>query len=158
MWVVVLVTLMFGGVNGELVTVGGNAGWNQGINYTYWVSQQTFYIGEWLLFRFDKNYFDVLEVNQTSYEHCNSENFIANITKGGRDVFQLTEARPYYFITSKGYCWGGMKLAIDVKNLPPPPAPPPQENYAVGQSMYAGSMNVMPVLVLAISVFVILFG
>ncbi|XP_021861961.2 early nodulin-like protein 20 [Spinacia oleracea] len=155
-WVMLLVILMFDGVNGRRVDVGGNLGWNQNNNFSLWASQETFYIGDWLYFRFDKNYFDVLEVNQTSYENCNSNNFIANVTKGGRDVYQLKEARPYYFICSKGYCYGGMKVAINVKNSSLP-APSPQGNNAVGPSMYLASMNFMLVLFLAISVFITLF-
>ncbi|XP_047336031.1 uncharacterized protein LOC124939615 [Impatiens glandulifera] len=66
------------------------------------------------VFRFDKRYYNVLEVNETSYNYCNDQSFITNITRGGRDVFQLTEARTYYFLSSGGYCFHGMKLTINV--------------------------------------------
>ncbi|KAF4354279.1 hypothetical protein F8388_021756 [Cannabis sativa] len=46
-----------------------------------------------------------------------------NITKGGRDVFQLTEPKTYYFLSGGGYCFGGMKVAIDVVHSGPPPTP-----------------------------------
>lgn len=49
--------------------------------------------------------------------------FIKNITKGGRDVFQVIEAKKYYFINGGGYCLGGMKVAINVENLHPSPSP-----------------------------------
>lgn len=77
----------------------------------------------------DERYqYDVLEVNQTNYESCNSQDFIKNVTGGaGRDVFQLTDPKTYYFICSKGYCWGGMKVAITVLE-PPSPAPSPIKN------------------------------
>uniref|UniRef100_A0A3Q7F919 Phytocyanin domain-containing protein n=1 Tax=Solanum lycopersicum TaxID=4081 RepID=A0A3Q7F919_SOLLC len=75
-------------------------------------------------FVFDKHYYSVLEVNQTNYEQCIDSDFISNITRGGRDVFHLTQARPYYFISSGGYCFHGMKLAINVEQpLPASPAP-----------------------------------
>lgn len=77
------------------------------------------------MFRFDKRYYNVLEINETNYEQCNDREFITNITRGGRDVFQLTEARPYYFLSSGGYCYNGMKLAINVESSPPAPAPAP---------------------------------
>ncbi|KMT14533.1 hypothetical protein BVRB_4g073030 [Beta vulgaris subsp. vulgaris] len=158
MWVTMLVMIMVHGAIARRVYVGGNQGWNKDINYTLWASQENFYIGDWLYFRFDKNYFDVLEVNQTNYENCNPNNFIANITKGGRDVYELKEARSYYFICSKGYCYGGMKLAINVKNSSPLPAPPPQGNNAIA-SLYSGSMiNIMPIFILAMSVFVLFFA
>jgi hypothetical protein len=61
-----------------------------------------------------------LEVNKTSYENCIDKNFIENITKGGRDVFNLTEAKPYYFLSGKGYCFKGMKVAVYVHDNTPP--------------------------------------
>ncbi|XP_015065372.1 lamin-like protein [Solanum pennellii] len=104
--------------------VGGKHGWDQNVNYTDWASHQHFYVGDWLYFVFDKHYYNVLEVNQTNYEQCIDSDFISNITRGGRDVFHLTQARPYYFISSGGYCFHGMKLAINVEQpLPASPAP-----------------------------------
>jgi hypothetical protein len=75
------------------------------------------------VFVFDKHSYNVLEVNETNYENCNDQGFIKNITRGGRDVVQLTEARPYYFLSSGGYCWNGMKVAINVEDFAPTPAP-----------------------------------
>lgn len=75
---------------------------------------------------FNKAQYDVLEVNETVYESCNSQaGFIYNVTRGGRDVFQLTQPRTYYFLCSRGYCWGGMKLGVPVQkpqSLAPAPA------------------------------------
>ena len=65
-------------------------------------------------------------MNKTSYENCIDTGYINNITRGGRDVFQLAEERPYYFLSGKGFCFKGMRVAIDVENPalePPPPMP-----------------------------------
>uniref|UniRef100_A0A7N0VMI3 Phytocyanin domain-containing protein n=1 Tax=Kalanchoe fedtschenkoi TaxID=63787 RepID=A0A7N0VMI3_KALFE len=77
-------------------------------------------------FVFTKYQYSVLEVNQTSYENCVEADFITNITRGGRDVFQLNNSRPYYFISGYGQCWGGVKLAINVEDIPPPQPSPPK--------------------------------
>ncbi|XP_024016935.1 lamin-like protein [Morus notabilis] len=115
--------------------VGGSLGWNQNINYTLWSASQHIYVGDWLYFHFDKRYYNVLEVNKTSYENCDDQSFIKNITQGGRDVYELTEARPYYFLSGGGYCYHGMRVAIfvDDRLLPatdpaPSPAPVPAQN------------------------------
>ncbi len=80
-------------------------------------------------FIFDKHHYNVLEVNKTSYEKCNDQGFIRNITRGGRDVFQLTEARPYYFLSSGGYCYNGMRVAVYVEvEASETPAPAPAKN------------------------------
>lgn len=69
---------------------------------------------------------DVLEVNQTNYVSCNAEHPVHNWTRGaGRDVVPLNVTRHYYFISSKGFCYGGMKIAVKVENMPPPPKASP---------------------------------
>ena len=75
-------------------------------------------------FGFDKHLYNVLEVNKTSYEKCIDRGFIKNITRGGRDVFNLTEAGPYYFLSGRGYCFKGMKVEILVRDYQAPPAVP----------------------------------
>lgn len=57
---------------------------------------------------------NVLEVN--------SDHPLHNWTTGaGRDVVPLNVTRNYYFISGKGFCYGGMKLAVHVETPPPPP-------------------------------------
>lgn len=76
-------------------------------------------------FGYDRHMFNVLEVNKTSYEHCIDTGVIKNVSRGaGRDVFQLTEVKTYYFLSGGGYCWNGMKVAIDVtENVAPTSSP-----------------------------------
>ncbi|XP_019452955.1 PREDICTED: lamin-like protein [Lupinus angustifolius] len=107
-------------------TVGGNMGWNTNFNYTTWAKEKHFYKDDWLFFVYDRNQMNVLEVNKTNYESCNSDHPLHNWTTGaGRDVVPLNVTRNYYFISGKGFCYGGMKIAIHVQNLPPPPKPAP---------------------------------
>ena len=70
-------------------------------------------------FGFDKQLYNVLEVNKTSYESCIDKDYIYNVTRGGRDVFHLTEAKTYYFLSGRGYCYKGMKVAVFVEQSPP---------------------------------------
>ncbi|KAH7846317.1 hypothetical protein Vadar_012474 [Vaccinium darrowii] len=146
-WTVVVVglaTCAVGQKPPQLFQVGGKKGWTTGVNYTEWAAQQRLYAGDWLLFKFDKHYYNVLEVNETSFEQCNDQNFITNITRGGRDVFNLTQARPYYFLSRGGYCFQGMKLAVNVEvYVPPPVAPPPSKN---GVYIATGVRNTMTIL------------
>ncbi|KAK3026222.1 hypothetical protein RJ639_040507 [Escallonia herrerae] len=103
--------------------VGSNMGWTSNVNYTVWARDRHFYLGDWLFFVYDRNQMDVLEVNKTNYETCNSDHPIHNWTTGaGRDVVPLNVTRHYYFISGKGFCYGGMKLAVLVEDLPPPPS------------------------------------
>ncbi|EOA27964.1 hypothetical protein CARUB_v10024135mg [Capsella rubella] len=127
LWVLVYVTVMvlvMVEVESSLHRVGGGRySWNSEVNISDWASHQRFYSGDWLYFGFDRTRHNILQVNKSSYEQCVDSDFIFNITRGGRDVFQLVEPKPYYFICGRGYCHKGMKLAIDVLPQPPPSAP-----------------------------------
>ncbi|KAJ0041894.1 hypothetical protein Pint_19153 [Pistacia integerrima] len=107
-------------------TVGANQGWTNNVNYTIWAQDKHFINGDWLFFVYDRNQMNVLEVNKTDYESCNSDHPLHNWTTGaGRDVVPLNVTRNYYFISGKGFCYGGMKLAVHVENPPPPPTASP---------------------------------
>ncbi|KAL7100956.1 hypothetical protein ACP275_08G026700 [Erythranthe tilingii] len=121
---VLLAAAMLTCTGGALIKVGGKPGWTQNVNYTDWATHRHFYVGDWLYFVFDKRYYTVMEVKETNYEQCRDSEFIKNITRGGRDVFNLTESRDYYFLSSGGYCFHGMKLAIHVANNQLPPISP----------------------------------
>ncbi|KAJ7964881.1 Lamin-like protein [Quillaja saponaria] len=124
---------------------GGRYTWAPNINFSEWSSHEHFYKDDWLYFGFDKHLYNVLEVNNTSYENCIDKDFIFNITRGGRDVFHLTEARPYYFICGRGYCFNGMKVAVNVEH-PPSSIPSP---YLINKGSESGRQSkIMNLLVL----------
>lgn len=78
------------------------------------------------VFVYDRNQQNILEVNKTDYEACNSDHPLHNWTTGaGRDVVPLNVTRRYYFLSGKGFCYSGMKMAIQVEKLPPPPSAAP---------------------------------
>ncbi|KAH7541925.1 early nodulin-like protein 20 [Ziziphus jujuba] len=130
---------------------GGKTTWAPGINFSDWSSRQQFYKGDWLYFGFDKARYNVLEVNKTSYENCIDQGFIKNITKGGRDVFQLTETITYYFLSGNGYCFQGMKVSINVQDAPtnlPPSHPPKTASASSSSSCSSISHIITPLLLL----------
>ncbi|XP_057737596.1 early nodulin-like protein 19 [Arachis stenosperma] len=132
--------------------VGDNMGWSSsyGVNYTNWAKGKHFYNGDWLFFVYDRNQMNVLEVNKTDYEKCNSDHPLHNWTTGaGRDVVPLNVTRNYYFISGKGFCFGGMKLAIHVENLPPPPKASP-EVAGAPPALYSRSQVVLLPVVFAV--------
>ncbi|XP_030517225.2 lamin-like protein [Rhodamnia argentea] len=143
--VTVTLTTLAEPAGGELHKVGGRSGWIEHANYTEWSSRESFLVRDWLYFVFNKQMYDVLEVNETSYETCNSQGFISNVTRGGRDVFQLKEAKTYYFICSRGYCWGGMKLTVNVVVASPAPAPSPSR--AAPLSVISSSLAILLLIV-----------
>ncbi|XP_006338413.1 lamin-like protein [Solanum tuberosum] len=106
--------------------VGSRFGWTNNVNYTNWAKDKHFYNEDWLFFVYDRNQMNVLELNKTDYESCNTDHPLHNWTTGaGRDVVPLNVTKTYYFASGKGYCYGGMKVAIHVEKAPPPPKAAP---------------------------------
>ncbi|MFQ6633193.1 hypothetical protein Gotur_011437 [Gossypium turneri] len=65
---------------------------------------------------------NVAEVSKADYESCNADHPLHNWTTGaGKDVVPLNVTRNYYFISGRGFRYGGMKVAVRVENRPPPP-------------------------------------
>ncbi|XP_047311857.1 lamin-like protein [Impatiens glandulifera] len=130
--------------------VGGNKGWTSNVNYTIWAQDKHFYTEDWLFFVYDRTQTNVLEVNKTDYENCNSDHPLHNWTTGaGRDVVPLNVTRHFYFISGKGYCYGGMKLAVLVEKMPPPSAPIHAKGGADRVSFFQGQIIIPSFLAIA---------
>ncbi|KAJ0804283.1 putative Phytocyanin domain, cupredoxin [Helianthus annuus] len=103
--------------------VGANRGWNPGINYTLWANNHTFYVGDFISFRYVKNQYNVIEVNKTGYDNCTLDGYVGNWTSG-KDFILLNKSQRYYFICGTGGCFNGMKVTIRVHPLPSPTSSP----------------------------------
>ncbi|TKY64649.1 Lamin protein [Spatholobus suberectus] len=113
--------------------VGANRGWNAGINYTLWANNHTFYVGDLISFRYQKNQYNVFEVNQTGYDNCTTEGAVGNWSSG-KDFIPLNEAKRYYFICGNGQCFSGMKVSVLVHPLPSPPTSPISAEHSTPKS------------------------
>ncbi|RDX90291.1 Lamin-like protein, partial [Mucuna pruriens] len=132
-------------------TVGNNQFWNPNVNYTEWAKGKHFYID----FVYDRNQMSVLEVNKTDYESCNSDHPLQNWTRGaGRDVVPLNVTKTYYIISGKGFCFSGLKVAVHVENLPPPPKASPIKAGAPSLSS-RGHILLMPVAIVVCMVILV---
>ena len=78
-------------------------------------------------FRYQKNQYNVFEVNQTGYDNCTTEGAVGNWSSG-KDFILLNEAKRYYFICGNGQCFSGMKVSVVVHHLPPPPSSAPNHS------------------------------
>ncbi|KAK2987871.1 hypothetical protein RJ640_025638 [Escallonia rubra] len=75
--------------------VGSNMGWTSNVNYTVWARDKHFYVGDLLDLVHDRNQMNVLEVNKTDYEACNSDHPVHDwSTRTGRDVVPLNSDHP----------------------------------------------------------------
>ncbi|KAI3833926.1 hypothetical protein MKW92_007896 [Papaver armeniacum] len=104
-------------------TVGGHHGWAPNVNYTLWKTNITFFRNDWLMFVYDSNRLNVLEVNKDDYQTCREDNPIHSWKKGpGRKLVPLHITKTYYFISGNEYCFDGVKLSVSIQDPPPPPS------------------------------------
>ncbi|KAH7577813.1 hypothetical protein ACOSP7_001136 [Xanthoceras sorbifolium] len=133
-------------------TVGGDAGWlfdaktnKSTTNYTSWAANQTFNLGDYLIFNTNTNQSVIQTYNETTFRSCSIDDASDNDTShfnGGETEFgksltiavPLTITGPNYFFSDADdgvQCQTGMAFEISVNRglgLPPslnhPPPPP----------------------------------
>ncbi|XP_077214689.1 mavicyanin-like [Tasmannia lanceolata] len=110
--------------------VGDNHGWNPGLNYTLWANNHTFYVLDLISFRYQRNTYNVYQVNETDYLNCTTFGAVGNWSSG-KDFIELNKAKRYYFICPN-FCYGGMKVSVLVHPLPSPPAASKSQNQKSG--------------------------
>ncbi|XP_020229497.2 lamin-like protein [Cajanus cajan] len=161
MVLIIMMMVLLNIVKSELHYVGGDkTSWGPKVNLTEWSSHEHFHLDDWLYFGYDRHMFNVLEVNKTSYENCIDTGFIKNISRGaGRDVFQLKEMKTYYFLTGGGYCWQGMKVAVDVTDgVDGPASSPSPGNAAPAPSPTSDASGIQFNQILLLFIFALMWG
>ncbi|RCV27489.1 hypothetical protein SETIT_5G328600v2 [Setaria italica] len=110
------------------LVVGDRKRWAPNVNYTDWADRHEFYVGDWLDFEYEKDRYDVVQVNETAYARCDGSSPILSYSRGHNFPFQLNRTGRFYFICSRGYCWNGMKVSVLVQPAPLPPAMAPSSH------------------------------
>ncbi|XP_071742243.1 blue copper protein 1a-like [Rutidosis leptorrhynchoides] len=109
--------------------VGGPLGWTIPSNgpaaYSTWASQQTFRVGDVLVFNFTTGNHNVAEVSQAAYGPCTSTNPISMTTTGPASITLTTAGTHYYICTVGGHCQIGQKLTVNVVGAATAPTTPP---------------------------------
>ncbi|XP_042420147.1 mavicyanin-like [Zingiber officinale] len=114
--------------DGAVLTVGDALGWTimGSPNYTAWATSKTFHVGDTIVFSYAKSFHNVVEVNKTNYNACNSSSPIATYATGN-DSITIKHKGHYYFICGfPGHCDAGQRVDIKVSKLSSPsPSPSP---------------------------------
>ncbi|CAI9100814.1 OLC1v1037992C1 [Oldenlandia corymbosa var. corymbosa] len=101
-------------------------------DYVTYASQQTFHVGDILVFNFPTGAHSLAIVTKQSYDSCSSSNPISLVTVGPASVNLTSSGEAYFICTFAGHCSAGQKLAINVSSAAaaapatPPPAPSPK--------------------------------
>ncbi|XVF72405.1 hypothetical protein PTKIN_Ptkin12aG0118900 [Pterospermum kingtungense] len=166
-----LLVLAFFGVSlGAVHKVGDSTGWTSlgNIDYTKWASTNTFHVGDSLLFEYNKQFHNVMQVSHNDFQTCNGTSAIASYTSGS-DTISLKRPGHFYFLCGvPGHCQAGQKVDVLVtpSSLGPSASPspsslanPPSEISAPGPAQSSAQSLISTKLPLALSLVIIgVFG
>ncbi|CAA7013040.1 unnamed protein product [Microthlaspi erraticum] len=108
---------------GKTYKVGGDAkGWSvpeESEFYNKWSDEKQFLVGDNLVFEYNEEVNDVLEISgDLEFKYCDPTSPAA-VYKTGHDRITLTKPGVHYFISSKtGHCEAGLKLRVVVGPTP----------------------------------------
>ncbi|KAJ9696198.1 hypothetical protein PVL29_008443 [Vitis rotundifolia] len=102
--------------------VGDSTGWTIGkVNYTLWSQTKDFVVGDTIIFEYNKQYHNVLQVTHDNFKSCNTTAPIATLATGNDSITISNYGHYYYFCGIPGHCEAGQKVDIRV---PQPPGSP----------------------------------
>ncbi|CAL5347170.1 unnamed protein product [Camellia sinensis] len=128
--VALLLVAMFAGLEVSKATVykvGDSAGWTiiGNIDYKTWAASKTFHVGDVIIFEYNSQYHNVLQVTHKEYQACNSSAPIATYSTGN-DSITITKRGHHLFLCGfTGHCQAGQKVDINVPRTPLSPTPSP---------------------------------
>ncbi|KAM0952038.1 putative Phytocyanin domain, cupredoxin [Dioscorea sansibarensis] len=105
---------------GEVYKVGDSAGWTiiGNVNYTAWASSKKFKVGDILLFEYDTQFHNVLEVSKDDYHACNNASPLATYATGNDSITIKRRGHHFYLCGFPGHCAVGQKLDVRIPKLP----------------------------------------
>ncbi|KAL7600943.1 mavicyanin [Lactuca sativa] len=121
---------------GALYMVGDSAGWTTigNVNYKQWAATKTFQFGDTIVFTYNKQFHNVMQVKHGDYRSCNVSAPIATHSTGNDSIVIKTYGHHYYLCAVPGHCQAGQKLDINVQRLSSTLAPTPSPSSSPSSS------------------------
>ncbi|KAG7573179.1 Phytocyanin domain [Arabidopsis suecica] len=99
----------------SIYEVGDSNGWTTTVGVDYyktWSSSKTFYVGDVLIFQYNKTFHNLMEVSFQDFESCNPNSPLTTYQSQYEPVI-LNRTGHYYFICGvPGHCESGQKLDV----------------------------------------------
>ncbi|KAE8668338.1 putative Early nodulin-like protein 22 [Hibiscus syriacus] len=116
----IIILLQFQAIDSSPVTyhVGDEFGWDLVIDMQSWARGKKFHAGDFLVFEYDDQRYDVALVNEEGFNTC-TVNDGAKVLDSGSDKVQLAFGANYFIDSVADVCAGGMKMAINATAPPP---------------------------------------
>ncbi|KAL6894216.1 hypothetical protein ACP4OV_008314 [Aristida adscensionis] len=79
--------------------------------YNVWSANQSFVVGDNLVFRFEMGFYDVVQVSRGEYDRCTADDPYSDLFRASPTVVPLDFAGVRYYVCSVGnYCALGLKF------------------------------------------------
>ncbi|KAH7843103.1 hypothetical protein Vadar_012636 [Vaccinium darrowii] len=105
--------------------VGDSAGWTTigNINYKQWAANKSFKPGDVILFSYNPQFHNVMQVTHPEYQACNATAPIATHTSGNDSITITTRGHHFFLCGVPGHCLSGQKVDINVPRTTLAPTP-----------------------------------
>ncbi|KAI3859166.1 hypothetical protein MKW92_047162 [Papaver armeniacum] len=99
--------------------VGDDAGWTTmgDVDYQKWSSSKTFRVGDVILFTYNTQYHNVMQVTHPQYQACNATAPLKTFTTGNDSITITRNGHYFYLCGIPGHCQSGQKVDIRVARL-----------------------------------------
>ncbi|CAF1920301.1 hypothetical protein HID58_049199 [Brassica napus] len=94
--------------------MGGSQGWEESVDFDSWSSDQSFKVGDQLVFKYSGLHSVVELGSETAYKSCDLGTTV-NSLSSGNDVVKLSKTGTRYFACgTPGHCEQGMKVKVNI--------------------------------------------
>ncbi|KAL2463808.1 mavicyanin-like [Forsythia ovata] len=127
---------------GEVHKVGDSAGWTTigNVDYKQWGATKNFQICDVIVFEYNPQFHNVIQVTHTEYKTCNASFPITTHTTGNDSITINTYGHHFFICGVPGHCQAGQKVDINVLRTPSV-APPPSASSSPVPTVPAPSPN-----------------
>ncbi|OWM74239.1 chemocyanin-like [Punica granatum] len=99
--------------------VGDAAGWTTigNVNYKQWAALKNFQVGDVIIFQYNPQFHNVMQVTHAEYKACNTTSPKATYTTGNDSITITTRGHHHFFCGVPGHCQVGQKVDINVPRI-----------------------------------------
>ncbi|XP_044478916.1 mavicyanin-like [Mangifera indica] len=125
--IVFSIIALFGAAMAASYDVGDTAGWTTKDmpDYKKWADDKDFKVGDTLVFKYNQEMHDVMQVSKADFEACSAKSPIAKYTTGADKVTLKEPGKTYFLCSFPGHCEKGQKVEIEVEGTADGPAAGP---------------------------------
>ncbi|KAL8105140.1 hypothetical protein AgCh_029071 [Apium graveolens] len=110
---------------GAVYKVGESAGWTiaGSVDYKKWSAAKTFHVGDIILFQYNSQFHNVMQVSHAEYKSCNASAPIVTHTTGNDSITVTSKGHHFFLCGIPGHCQAGQKVDINVLRVSSSKAP-----------------------------------